>query len=82
MLQHFKITVFIREKTQTIKEYRKKKIAAGKEKIGWPKVRLKGNVYEASALNYDLNTAISALSRTMFFLSTRDVSLPLLEHLS
>lgn len=27
----------------------------------------KGNIYEASALNYDLNTAISALSRAMFF---------------
>lgn len=34
-----------------------------------------GNVYdEALALNYDLNTAISALSRAMFFSSTRGVS--------
>lgn len=32
MLQHFKIAVFIREKTQTIKEYRKKKNSGGERK--------------------------------------------------
>lgn len=55
----------------------------GKEKIRVAKSPTKGNVYEASALNYDLNTAISALSRIMFFfLSTRDVFPPLFKHLS
>lgn len=40
------------------------------------------NVYdEASALNYDLNTAISALSRAMFFFSVDVRRFPLIEAL-